>query len=197
MLKVNRVCLTGFKCFKGTSEVSLEPNVNLFCGANGSGKLVQYLVDLLGKSSFLEAIEFVLGSGSNQLRSSCNKNLISDKEDGAVVTVHFCAGTRSFSVTRRVKRNGSTSFRFVCEGKGKKVQLRELTRILQDLGVDLKSSDRFVLRQCRTIELTEKSEVALLRFLEGLIGSDSLYEKMRLNVSKLQFYCSPARKENC
>jgi hypothetical protein len=46
-----------------------------------------------GKSTVLEAIEFVLGSLSSQLRSRNVTNLINDTMDSASVTLYFsCSG---------------------------------------------------------------------------------------------------------
>ncbi len=38
MLKIEQVSLEGFKCFTDRTPVTLDPTVNVFCGANGSGK---------------------------------------------------------------------------------------------------------------------------------------------------------------
>lgn len=63
---IKMIELSGFKSYKETQIIDLDPNINVISGPNGSGK-----------SNILDALCFVFGHDSRLLRSSNYKSLIS------------------------------------------------------------------------------------------------------------------------
>ncbi|HEU0256745.1 MAG TPA: DNA replication/repair protein RecF [Microbacteriaceae bacterium] len=91
-MRVTRLSLTDFRNYR-TAEISLDPGVTAFVGANGQGK-----------TNLVEAIGFLGSLGSH--RVSSNQPLIRDGADFAVVRGLVDEGGRAVLLEVQINRSG-------------------------------------------------------------------------------------------
>jgi len=180
-LRIKELRLRGFKSYKSKCIVGpLDDKLNVFCGPNGSGK-----------SALLEAICFVLGVTSTQLRAR-NQRALVNEEVAAQQGTCLCRVTLRCEVVaqdnsikeyvhlrRSINKRGESQWtitRIQLESNtGRKekqiIKHSELKKLLAEWNVDMTFSERFIIDQTNTIQLVQKDNVSMLEFLEELIGT--------------------------
>ncbi|KAL0213258.1 hypothetical protein RCL1_006884 [Eukaryota sp. TZLM3-RCL] len=176
---LGRIVLQGFKSYShdAPQAITFSPDLNCICGVNGSGK-----------SNIIEALCFICGYRSTDLRSS-SLNELSHHGDSreVVVVVEFWKRddlVPSFAVGRKIL-NGSSSFvccEVVREGQMdysliKSVSKSKAQEMLQRVGLDLTVPERWICRQLNTLNLVRHSPLGFLHQLETIAGISSLHAK--------------------
>ncbi len=135
MTYIKRLVMQGFKSFSKRTEVPLENDLNVIIGPNGSGK-----------SNISDALCFVLGRLSiKSMRASRAANLIHNGGKGgspsneAIVELVLENSNGTFpikdpeiSISRRVRRNGTSNYRI----NGVTKTRQEVLELLAQAGID-------------------------------------------------------------
>ena len=167
------VTIDGFKTFRDPCNVLLESLFTSVVGPNGAGK-----------SSVIDAICFVFGSKTQDLRGSNLSSLINEELVGVAqscaisssVTVHLQGNdSHDHRVSRTIHLSASgktTSSTYYVDG-AKAMQI-EVEDFLLTLGIDMKHPSRFILLQSRSLGIVRNSPTQLLAYLEEIIGTAEL-----------------------
>ncbi len=134
MVKLQKLAMQGFKSFSKKTVVPLYPGFNAVIGPNGSGK-----------SNIIDAIVFVLGTSSRNLRADRMQHVIyngghgSKPADAAVVSLVIDNSDKMIPdqgdlvlVSRRVNRRGNSVYRL----NGKAVNRRKILDVMAAARID-------------------------------------------------------------
>lgn len=122
MTQINKITMEGFKSFQRKTAVPFYPGLTAIVGTNGSGK-----------SNIQEAIQFVMGRRSSNLRAEKMEQLIfnggetGSPAESAEVTLYLdnpegkfdevldeeYKGADEIKLGRKIKRNGYSTYRFM------------------------------------------------------------------------------------
>lgn len=187
MTKINKVVLTGFKSFRKKTVIPFFDGVTAVVGENGSGK-----------SNLFEAISFVMGRRSSQLRADRLEHLIFnggerhspaeeaqvvlhlDNSDG-VFNRFFENGDQAPEVTvgRRITRRSST-YTFM----GKTCSRGMIDQILEEAKID--PDGQQLIAQGRITEIIKKSPVKRREIIDEISGIAAYDEKRRKAIAQLK-----------
>ncbi|KAL6210710.1 hypothetical protein ACLB2K_015942 [Fragaria x ananassa] len=171
--KIHRLELENFKSYRGHQVIGPFSDFTAIIGPNGSGK-----------SNLMDAISFVLGVKTGQLRGSQLKDLIyamddsekSEKGRRAFVTlVYQLANESEIQFTRVITSSGGSEYRI----DGKSVTADTYTEKLKSLGILVKARN-FLVFQGDVESIASKNPKELTALLEQISGSDDFkrdYEK--------------------
>ncbi|KAK7855539.1 structural maintenance of chromosomes protein 1 [Quercus suber] len=171
--KIQRLELENFKSYKGFQTIGPFYDFTAIIGPNGSGK-----------SNLMDAISFVLGVRSGQLRGAQLKDLIyafDDKEKeqkgrrAFVRLVYQLANSSELQFTRTITSSGGSEYRI----DGTTVSWDVYNAKLRDLGILVKARN-FLVFQGDVESIASKNPKELTALIEQISGSDELkreYEK--------------------
>ncbi|MFB6294761.1 MAG: AAA family ATPase, partial [Candidatus Nanohaloarchaea archaeon] len=171
MTRINKVTMDGFKSFREQTAVPFYDGLTAIVGSNGSGK-----------SNVQEAIQFVLGKRSSELRAEKMEQLIfnggenHDPAEEAEVTLYLDNSDGKFDdlldeedadeikIGRRVKRNGYATYTFM----GSNCKRRKIDDVLEKAGID---RDGFhIVRQGRITEIVKQTPVERRKEIDRISG---------------------------
>ncbi|KAJ9696934.1 hypothetical protein PVL29_008929 [Vitis rotundifolia] len=165
--KIHRLELENFKSYKGFQTIGPFYDFTAIIGPNGAGK-----------SNLMDAISFVLGVRSGQLRGAQLKDLIyafDDKEKEqkgrrAFVRLVYQLGNGSeLQFTRSITSSGGSEYRI----DGKMVTWDEYNGKLKSLGILVKARN-FLVFQGDVESIASKNPKELTGLLEQISGSEDL-----------------------
>ena len=197
-LSVASVTIAGFKSFREQTTVGPFSHFTCIVGPNGAGK-----------SSVLDAIVFVLGSKTSDLRGSTLSDLVNEAvmEQGrrdpgaapaeAAVTLNLVAQDRKMAVTRRVvvsDPSNTSSARSEYLVDSRKSSRSEIGKLLLEFGIDVDMPSRFVMLQSRTVGIIRQGPGKLLDYLEEIIGTIGLRRQIEdLRQQESEHRCATAK----
>ncbi|OTF74898.1 structural maintenance of chromosomes protein 4-like protein, partial [Euroglyphus maynei] len=184
-LIIETIGITNFKSFGGYSLLGpFYKSFNSIVGPNGSGK-----------SNVIDSMLFVFGYRSQKLRCTKMSSIIHNSEsmpncEFAQVDVNFARiddkgdenveiidGSR-FTVSRVVNKDNSSYYMI----DKRRVQFRDVSKKLQDVGIDLRYN-RFLILQGEVEQISlmkpkadPNSDVGMLEYLEDIIGTSRYKE---------------------
>ncbi|XP_078441861.1 structural maintenance of chromosomes (SMC) family protein [Wolffia australiana] len=165
--KIHRLELENFKSYKGLQTIGPFYDFTAIIGPNGAGK-----------SNLMDAISFVLGVRSVQLRGAQLKDLIyafDDKEKeqkgrkAFVRLVYLMANGSELHFTRSITSSGGSEYRI----DGKVVTWEEYNAKLKSLGILVKARN-FLVFQGDVESIASKNPKELTALIEQISGSDEL-----------------------
>ncbi len=134
MVKLQKLAMQGFKSFSKKTVIPIYPGFNAVIGPNGSGK-----------SNIIDAIVFVLGTSSRNLRAERMQHVIyngghgSKPADAAIVSLVLDNTDKSLKdqgdlvlISRRVNRRGNSVYRL----NGRAVNRRRILDIMAEAHID-------------------------------------------------------------
>ncbi|KAM7259549.1 hypothetical protein ACFE04_015290 [Oxalis oulophora] len=172
--KINRLELENFKSYKGFQSIGPFSDFTAIIGPNGAGK-----------SNLMDAISFVLGVRTGQLRGTQLKDLIyanDDKEKeergrrAFVRLVYQLANGTELQFTRGITSAGASEYRI----DGKIVNWDDYNAKLHSLGILVKARN-FLVFQGDVESIASKNPKELTALLEQISGSEELkreYEEL-------------------
>lgn len=172
--KILRLEIENFKSYKGLQSIGPFFNFTAIIGPNGAGK-----------SNLMDAISFVLGVRTGQLRGSQLKDLIyafddRDKEQKGrrafVRLVYQLGSGTEIQFTRTITSSGSSEYRI----DGRVVNWDDYNSKLKSLGILVKARN-FLVFQGDVESIASKNPRELTSLLEQISGSDELkgdYEEL-------------------
>ncbi|KAL0226003.1 hypothetical protein P9112_013327 [Eukaryota sp. TZLM1-RC] len=184
---LHRIILKGFKSYSHQSPqvVDLSPKLNCICGVNGSGK-----------SNIIEALCFICGYKSNDLRSNGTSSLSFNNNASLEVVVFAEFFTKNellpFVAIGRKLTNSNLSY-VCCYAENDGFDYSKVTTItkikaqemLTQIGLDVSVPERWICRQQDTIALLRRSAVGFLTLIERISGIFPLFEHQnRLFIEK-------------
>lgn len=160
MGKLISIRIENFKSYKGIHEIKFK-DFTAIIGPNGSGK-----------SNLMDAISFVLGIKSSQLRSSHLKELINhDVDSTASVSIVFNSEEQT-TFTRTILKNGSSEYRI----NQKSVSFLNYVKVLEKDNILVKARN-FLVFQGDVETVASQSPKDLTRLIEEISGSLELKEE--------------------
>ena len=187
MTRISQVELTGFKSFRKQTVIPFFEGMTAIVGENGSGK-----------SNLFDAVSFVMGRRSSDLRAERFEHLIfngGDKypaADSAEVLLHLDNGDGEFNtfledgqqlpeitIGRRITRKSST-YTFM----GKSCSRSELEKVLESAKID--SSGQQLIAQGRITEIVRRSPKRRREIIDEISGIASYDDKRNKAISELK-----------
>jgi len=186
MARINKLVMEGFKSFQRKTAVPFFPGLTAIVGENGAGK-----------TNILDALFFVMGNRSSNLRAEKMDHLIFNGGKGrkpadfAMVTLHidnkdhsfddFLGGAHSDEITiaRKVTRASST-YKF----QGKNCQRSIVDQILSKL--DLDSLESSFIKQNEITRIVKKNSVERRKFIDEISGISAFEEKKQQSLKELE-----------
>ncbi|TYZ67259.1 hypothetical protein PybrP1_001466 [[Pythium] brassicae (nom. inval.)] len=173
MGRIARLEVENFKSYGGSHVVGPFQRFTAVVGPNGAGK-----------SNLMDAISFVLGVGSRQLRSQQLRDLVHRPPPGgsaataaASVTLVFETDeARELRFTRAISDKGAGSYRL----DGRDVSFDAYQQRLKDIGILVKARN-FLVFQGDVESVAAKSPEELTKLFEQIAASDELrdeYERL-------------------
>ncbi|KAK7277559.1 hypothetical protein RJT34_22574 [Clitoria ternatea] len=165
--KIHRLDIENFKSYKGSHEIGPFKDFTAIIGPNGAGK-----------SNLMDAISFVLGVRTGQLRGAQLKDLIyafDDKEKeqkgrrAFVRLVYHLANSTEIQFTRAITSAGASEYRI----DGTVVNWDTYNAKLKSLGILVKARN-FLVFQGDVESIASKNPKELTALLEQISGSDEL-----------------------
>jgi chromosome segregation protein len=189
MTKITKVELAGFKSFRKPITVPFFDGMTAIVGENGSGK-----------SNLFDAISFVMGRRSSQLRSDRLEHLIFNggerfkPEDEASVTLHLSNdeqvfdrfldsgngnGTREVTLGRRITRKSSTYY-FM----GHPCTRGQIDEVLQAARID--PDGQQLIAQGTITDIIRRSAQRRREIIDDISGIAAFDEKKRKAIAELR-----------
>ena len=188
MTKINRVEMTGFKSFRKETIIPFFNGMTAVVGENGSGK-----------SNLFDAISFVMGRRSSQLRADRMEHLICNggdrhpPSDSAIVQLFLDNSdgvfnpfleeghppTPEVSVGRRITRKSST---YLLNGKG--CQRSIVDQVLEAARID--PDGQQLIAQGRITEIIRRSPLRRREILDEVSGIAAYDDKRKKAISELK-----------
>ena len=187
MTRINKVVLTGFKSFRKQTVIPFFNGLTAIIGENGSGK-----------SNLFDAINFVMGRRSSQLRSDRLEHLIFNggerypPEDSAEVVLHLDNADGLFThflqngnsppeitLGRRITRHSST-YTFM----GKTCPRGQIDEILQSGRID--PDGQQLIAQGRITEVIRKGPIKRREIIDEISGIAAYDDKKRKAIVELK-----------
>ncbi len=179
MGKLSIIEVENFKSYCGKHLIGPFDDFTCVIGPNGAGK-----------SNLMDAISFVLGVQSRQLRSSHLKELLYRKDissqpakKGYVKLVYKLSNDEiienyvdEINFTRTISGNGNSTYKI----DNKEVSYEQYESTLQKIGILIKARN-FLVFQGDVESVASKSPIELTKLLEQICGSDVLkdeYDKL-------------------
>ena len=179
MGRIKTMKIDNFKSYLGSHTIGpFNSSFTAVIGPNGAGK-----------SNLMDAISFVLGVHSKDLRGGVLQDLIYNmaghkRPSGASVTIAFETEDESTELTdgilefqRRITLSGSSTYSI----NGDKVSMKEYVAELERLGV-IVSMKNFLVFQGDVASIANTSPAELTKFFEKVSGSDQFkpeYEDLK------------------
>ena len=187
MTKINKVELSGFKSFRKRLAIPFFPGVTAIVGENGSGK-----------SNLFDAIRFVMGRRSSQIRADRMEHLIFNggeqypAEDTAEVVLYLendggrfdrflenGEGSAEVAIGRRITRK-SASYTFM----GKNCPRTTIDEVLQAAQID--PDGQQLIAQGTITEIIRRSPLRRREILDEVSGIAAYDEKRRKAIGELK-----------
>jgi len=187
MTRISQVELTGFKSFRKQTVIPFFEGMTAIVGENGSGK-----------SNLFDAVSFVMGRRSSDLRAERFEYLIFNGGDkypaanSAEVILHLDNGDGEFNalledgqqlpeitIGRRITRKSST-YTFL----GKSCSRSELEKVLESAKID--SSGQQLIAQGRITEIVRRSAKRRREIIDEISGIASYDDKRNKAISELK-----------
>jgi len=188
MTRINRVEMTGFKSFRKETVIPFFEGMTAVVGENGSGK-----------SNLFDAISFVMGRRSSQLRADRMEHLICNggdrypPSDRAVVVLYLDNGDNSFdrfldnghqptpeiAIGRRITRKSST-YTFM----GRSCPRTVIDEILESAQID--PDGQQLIAQGRITEIIRRSPRRRREIIDDVSGIAAYDEKRTKAIAELK-----------
>lgn len=166
--RIDRIELENFKSYGGRQTIGPFGDFSAVIGPNGSGK-----------SNLMDAISFVVGLQSKELRGKQLRDLVyrgssdaGDEERSAFVALIYTNDGHETVFKRSISVQGTGEYRV----DGKAIKQESYCRRLQALGINTKAHTGFLVFQGYVSELAAKSPHELTALFEQISGSDDLKE---------------------
>lgn len=176
MTKINKITMHGFKSFQRKTAVPMYEGLTAIVGTNGSGK-----------SNIQEAIQFVLGQRSSNLRADKMEQLIFNGGENrkpaekAEVTLYFDnsdgrfdevldeedKGVDEVAIGRKVKRNGYSTYRFM-GNNCKRSKIDEVMNV-----ANLHDDGYHIVRQGKVTGIVKQTPVERRKAIDRISGISS------------------------
>ena len=172
--RIDRIEVENFKSYKGAHTIGPFKSFTSVIGPNGSGK-----------SNLMDAISFVLGVRSAQLRGSSFKDLIytfdladaSENRRSARVTLAYVPENEGETLfTRVIDASGTTHY----EIDGSRLTAEEYNERLKSYGILVKARN-FLVYQGDIEAVAQKTPKELTTLIEQISGSDEFAERYTEN----------------
>ncbi len=180
MTQINKITMEGFKSFQRKTAVPFYPGLTAIVGTNGSGK-----------SNVQEAVQFVMGRRSSNLRADKMEQLIfNGGENGtpaeaAEVTLYLDNADGTFDelleddaedvdeikIGRKIKRNGYSTYRFM----GTNCKRRKIDKVLDLANLD--GDGYHVVRQGKVTGIVKQTPVERRKAIDRVSGIAAYDEK--------------------
>ncbi|KAL5117014.1 Structural maintenance of chromosomes protein 3 [Pleosporales sp. CAS-2024a] len=176
---IKQITIQGFKSYKDQTQMEpFSPKCNVVVGRNGSGK-----------SNFFAAVRFVLGDDYYMLSREQRQNLLHEGSGSAVMSAYvevcfdntedrFQTGKPEFYLRRTI---GAKKDEYSVNRKN--ATKAEVQQILESAGFS-RSNPYYIVPQGRISDLTRMGDVARLKLLKEISGSN-VYETRRADSLKL------------
>lgn len=171
--RIDRIEVENFKSYAGRQTIGPFGEFSAVIGPNGAGK-----------SNLMDAISFVVGLQSKELRGKQLKDLIyrstsdaGDEDRSAFVALVYSNDGAETVFKRSISVQGVGEYRI----DGKAMKQETYTQRLQALGVNTKAHTGFLVFQGYVSELAAKTPHELSALFEQVSGSDDLkdaYERL-------------------
>ncbi|MDY6774007.1 MAG: AAA family ATPase [Candidatus Nanohaloarchaea archaeon] len=175
---INKVTMDGFKSFRNKTAVPFYGGMTAIVGSNGSGK-----------SNVQEAIQFVMGRRSSELRAEKMEQLIfnggenHEPAEEAEVVLYLDNSDGKFDhlleesedeikIGRRVKRNGYSTYTFM----GNNCKRRKIDDVLDAAEVDRRGYH--IVQQGRVTEIVKQTPVERRKAIDRISGIESYEDKV-------------------
>mmetsp|Transcript_38602 Transcript_38602/g.122642 ORF Transcript_38602/g.122642 Transcript_38602/m.122642 type:complete len:1223 (-) Transcript_38602:64-3732(-) len=164
--RIIRLECENFKSYAGRQTIGPFKNFTAVIGPNGSGK-----------SNLMDAISFVLGVKSSQLRGSALRDLVYSNDEDAmdvkrrafVTCVYVTAGGEEMHFTRVISLEGTSSYKF----NGRNCSWEDYNNKLQSQGILIKARN-FLVFQGDVEAIAQKGTKELTALIEQISGSEEL-----------------------
>lgn len=172
--RIDRIEVENFKSYKGAHTIGPFKSFTSVIGPNGSGK-----------SNLMDAISFVLGVRSAQLRGSSFKDLIytfdladaSENRRSARVTLAYVPENEGETLfTRVIDASGTTHY----EIDGSRLTAEQYNERLKSYGILVKARN-FLVYQGDIEAVAQKTPKELTTLIEQISGSDEFAERYTEN----------------
>jgi len=169
-MSLDRLNIHNFKSYDGTHVIGPFKTFTAVIGPNGAGK-----------SNLMDAISFVLGVKSHQLRGSQLRDLIHKKEDeksadntrdAYVEIVYKKSPEEEILFRRSVASSGNANYHI----NGKIVKWEKYVSVLKEIGVLVRARN-FLVFQGDVESIAQKSPQELTAMFEVISGSEELKEE--------------------
>lgn len=169
-MSLDRLNIHNFKSYDGTHVIGPFKTFTAVIGPNGAGK-----------SNLMDAISFVLGVKSHQLRGSQLRDLIHKKEDeksadntrsAYVEIVYKKSSDEEILFRRSIASNGTANYLV----DGKIVKWEKYVNVLKEIGVLVRARN-FLVFQGDVESIAQKSPHELTAMFEVISGSEELKEE--------------------
>lgn len=169
---IKRIIICGFKSYKKKVVLDLAPGHNVIVGSNGSGK-----------SNIYNALEFVLSSKYDLLRTEQRKQLLHDAGQSGVVSafveVIFDNSDGRFPINESlvsIKRTiGAKKDEYFVNQKH--VTNQELSSLLESAGIS-KQNQHFIVPQGQIAQRVKERDTERLKLLKEIAGT-RIYDSKR------------------
>ncbi|MCJ7479361.1 MAG: chromosome segregation protein SMC [Candidatus Nanohaloarchaeota archaeon QJJ-7] len=178
MTSINKVTMDGFKSFQKKTAVPFYDGMTAIVGSNGSGK-----------SNVQEAVQFVMGRRSSELRAEKMEQLIfnggdnKDPAEEAEVILYLDNSDGKFDelveedtdeikIGRRVNRNGYSTYTFM----GNNCKRRKIDDVMEKAGIDRRGYH--VVQQGRVTEIVKQTPVERRKAIDRISGIQSYESKV-------------------
>ena len=186
MTRINKLVMEGFKSFQRKTAIPFFPGLTAIVGENGTGK-----------TNILDALFFVMGTRSSNLRTDKMDHLIFNGGKGrkpaehAIVTLHidnkdgifdeFLGGAHADEITigRKITRAYST-YKFM----GKNCQRNIIDEILKKMSLD--SFENSFIRQNEITRIIKKTATERRQIVDDLAGISEFEEKKQKSLKELE-----------
>ncbi len=183
---IQKLYLKGFKSFQRQTAIPFFPGLTAIVGSNGSGK-----------SNIMDAMRFVMGTRSSQLRAEKLPQLIfnggEDRKpaEEAVVKLYLDNSDGTFDelleedsdtvvIGRKIKRNGYSTYRF----QGNNCKRSKIDKVLEVAGVS--DSGYHFVRQGQVTEIVERTPVERREIVDRISGISSYEDKKEKSLEELE-----------
>lgn len=183
---IKKIYMKGFKTFQRQTAIPFYPGLTAIVGSNGSGK-----------SNVMDAVRFVMGRRSSQLRAEKLDQLIfkgNDKKSPskeALVRLYLDNSDGRFNpaleenskevvIGRKINRNGYSTYRF----QGNNCKRSKIDEVLDLAGVG-KSNKHFV-RQGEVTDIVERTPVERRKIVDRISGIESYEKKKQKSLDELE-----------
>lgn len=115
-------------------------------------------------------------------------NSIKKESAEVVISFHTISDkgliANEFAISRRIAKNGTSQYFKIFDKEKRECRLLDIVSLLKGFDLDLKFYERYIFEQHRTVEMSQKTGIQLLEYVESVIGNDFFKEEMAISERK-------------